>query len=224
MTLQFGAFGKVPSLGDFFKVGLPRTFVQTWDTWLQRGIMAAKADLGPSWNACYNSAPLWRFTLPPRVAGPEAVMGIIMPSVDRVGRQYPLTLVGQLPEGTRPLAAHLRATAIFDRLEDVALDALDGFLAHSDIEDRLADMPAGPGWLFAQAGQHGRFYHAERGDEAGAMPDLVASMLSFENPRLTFWSTRLEGATRAMALDGLPEEGAIRILFDVSAPMWDARI
>jgi type VI secretion system protein ImpM len=35
MAAAFGAFGKMPSLGDFFRFGLPADFVSAWDDWLQ---------------------------------------------------------------------------------------------------------------------------------------------------------------------------------------------
>ncbi|MEM9428297.1 MAG: type VI secretion system-associated protein TagF [Pseudomonadota bacterium] len=220
MSVRFGAFGKVPALGDFFNFGLNRGFIDAWDSWLQQGLLAARAELGPDWNECYNSAPLWRFTLPPKVAGSDSVLGVLTPSVDRVGRQFPLTLVGALPAGTRPLAAHLRCAGLFERLEDIALDALESGLDRAALEARLADMPAGSGWDRAETGQKGRLYRALRGDEVGAMPDLAASLLEAAAPKMGYWSARLDGESRSLAVDGLPAATAMRTLFDVGAPTW----
>ena len=222
LTLSFGAFGKIPGLGDFFQVNVPRAFLGAWDAWLQRGLMAGRTELGPRWNGCYNTAPLWRFTLPARVAGPDPMIGVLMPSVDRVGRQFPLTLVAALPDDSAPLAAHLRATRIFEALEDVALDALEGALQRADLEARLAAVPAGLGWPSGVSGQYGRAFYAARADEAGALPDLAAALIAADRPRLGYWSAQLDGAARTLAFDGLPEDGAIRMLFDISAPVWTA--
>ncbi len=49
------------------------------------------------------------------MAGPEAVTGVLMPSVDRVGRQFPLTLAAaaDCPQGLLP-ALHLGSAATFE--------------------------------------------------------------------------------------------------------------
>ena len=85
----YGAFGKIPGMGDFFRFDAPPGFVQAWDGWLQEGMLSAKEALGEGWLAAYMSAPIWRFTLAPGLAGEAAVMGILMCSVDRVVHSFP---------------------------------------------------------------------------------------------------------------------------------------
>ncbi len=97
MAGEFAAFGKMPALGDFFRLNPPPGFVPVWDAWLQAGLLAARAQLGDRWDACYMSAPIWRFSLAAGLAGPAPLLGVMMPSVDRVGRQFPLTLVVPVP-------------------------------------------------------------------------------------------------------------------------------
>ncbi|MEG6992973.1 type VI secretion system-associated protein TagF, partial [Pseudomonas aeruginosa] len=41
--------------------------------------------------------PLWRFAIAPGLLGGEAVAGVVMPSIDRVGRYFPLTVACLLP-------------------------------------------------------------------------------------------------------------------------------
>ena len=89
----FGAYGKIPALGDFFRLGAEREFVTPWDIWLQTTLLAARKSLGDRFEDCYMSAPIWRFALPPSIAGTQGVVGILMPSVDRVGRQFKSPLV-----------------------------------------------------------------------------------------------------------------------------------
>jgi len=124
MERAFGAFGKIPALGDFFRLNLPAGFVQPWDDWLQDGILTARQTLGESWDSAYMSAPLWRFTIPPGLAGSQAVLGVLMASVDRVGRQYPLTIACRY-EGSDTVLPHFANTGLFMYLEDVALAMLE---------------------------------------------------------------------------------------------------
>ena len=108
MTTGFGAFGKLPSMGDFLRHNLPSGFVQTWDTWLQAGMLNLRETMAERWADAYMSAPIWRFTLPAGFAGAQAVSGIMMASVDRVGRQYPLTLAAPHDGTHSPSMTHLR--------------------------------------------------------------------------------------------------------------------
>ena len=41
-----GFYGKIPGRGDFVQAGLPRAFVDPWDAWMQRMILASRAVLG----------------------------------------------------------------------------------------------------------------------------------------------------------------------------------
>ncbi|MFE0752569.1 type VI secretion system-associated protein TagF [Inquilinus sp. NPDC058860] len=118
-----GIFGKLPWLGDFVVQRLPRGFVEPWDAWLQDGLAASRVALGDAWLDRYRTAPVWRFALPAHVAGPP-VAGLFLPSVDRVGRYFPLTLALPLESGPPPdLPAS--AASWFDALEAVALAALE---------------------------------------------------------------------------------------------------
>lgn len=92
-----GFYGKLASRGDFVSRGLPQSFIQPWDAWLAAGLLASQSQLGGAWLNAYLVSPLWRFALAPGVCGPDAVTGVLMPSIDRVGRYFPLTVACLLP-------------------------------------------------------------------------------------------------------------------------------
>ena len=100
---DLGFYGKLASRGDFVSRGLPQGFIQPWDQWLAAGLQASQQALGERWLEAYLVSPLWRFALAPGVCGPDAVVGVLMPSIDRVGRYFPLT-VAQVLEPGQPLA------------------------------------------------------------------------------------------------------------------------
>ena len=87
-----GWFGKIPSLGDFATRRLPRTFVEPWDRWLSTEMPDARLVLAEAWPAIYEQAPIWCFSLGIGTVDDQAWHGILVPSFDRVGRQYPLTI------------------------------------------------------------------------------------------------------------------------------------
>jgi type VI secretion system protein ImpM len=95
-----GIFGKLPAHGDFVRRQLPQTFVESWDSWLQEGILEARQALAEDFASVWAAAPAWRFRLPPHVCGDQAVAGVMLPSEDLVGRMFPLTLAALLPDAT----------------------------------------------------------------------------------------------------------------------------
>lgn len=128
-----GLFGKLASQGDFVTRRLPPAFVATWDAWLQAGMREARTRCGESWLDLYLHAPVWRFALAP------GVCGVLLPSVDRVGRHFPLTLVlvqdAPLAPSVFDLAA--RGAAWFDALTDLAVRAMWGELSVADLDVAL---------------------------------------------------------------------------------------
>jgi type VI secretion system protein ImpM len=92
-----GLFGKLPARGDFVRAGLPGDFIAAWDAWLACVLAASRAQLGAAWLPAFLKAPAWRFLLPPGRCGAGGALGVLLPSVDRVGRYFPLTLAAVMP-------------------------------------------------------------------------------------------------------------------------------
>jgi len=125
---QPGYYGKVPVLGDFISRRLPADFIQVWDGWLQRSLLSSRQHLGDSWLSIYLTSPIWRFILSPGICGQSGWMGVVMPSVDRVGRYFPLTLATAINQSNGLARLFLSAADWFNRLEHLALSSLeDGF-------------------------------------------------------------------------------------------------
>jgi len=119
-----GFFGKIPSLGDFVTRDLPREFLDTWDDWLQRSIAESKAALGDAWLDTYLTSPIWRFVLLPGVCGESGWAGILMPSVDKVGRYFPLTFASSLSDSVQPFQVIQDGADWFAAAETLALSVL----------------------------------------------------------------------------------------------------
>jgi type VI secretion system protein ImpM len=125
-----GWFGKLPGMGDFAHRRLPEGFRSVWDQWLQRG-MARLRDRHADWTERYLEAPVWCFVLGARVVGDRGWMGVLMPSVDGVGRYFPFALAVELsasaPEELQgeALSAALRWWGLATR---AALEGLEGDL------------------------------------------------------------------------------------------------
>ncbi len=133
-----GWFGKMPRLGDFASRRLPDEFVAPWDDWLQRGIAHAQAELGADWIERYLVAPVRRFWLSPGLLGEGAWAGVLMPSVDSVGRHFPMTVAATLEAPAGSLAAVLSALDWFEAMDAAARRVLDPAFTPDDFERVLA--------------------------------------------------------------------------------------
>src|SRR5258708_24084918 len=98
-----GFFGKLPCNGDFIERRVPQAFIEVWDPWLQQCVHASRESLQEAWLPSYLTSPLWRFVLSESVCGSGAYAGLLAPSVDRVGRYFPLTIVTQIDVAVCPL-------------------------------------------------------------------------------------------------------------------------
>ena len=144
-----GWHGKLPSLGDFVSRRLGAEFIEPWDGWLAGGLQALRMAAPADWLQRYLDSPSWRFVLQPGVLpiaqpgaaglapGAQTWAGVLVPSVDRVGRYFPLTLVQ--PLGPEPLQ-HAQLQAVWRHLtawDDLARDALHGDWTADQLEAEL---------------------------------------------------------------------------------------
>lgn len=132
-----GWYGKLPSLGDFATRRLSMEFVKRWDDWLQDVLPASRAALGEGWLDAYLTMPIWRFALLPGLIGQSGWAGVLMPSVDRVGRHFPLTLAMALPSNAAAAYAVFEGAEWFADLEDTALSVLDPTRSADDLDGAL---------------------------------------------------------------------------------------
>lgn len=124
-------FGKLPATGDFIWRGLPDAFRKHWDFWLTRHIAHLQRH-----GHVFPPGGL-RFRLP---SGGRLAAGVILPSRDRAGRHFPLSLL-LLADGD------LRIQQV-DTWCDAALALRPETLAPDDLWQALdaiaAPEPAGP--------------------------------------------------------------------------------
>ena len=223
-----GFFGKLPSLGDFVTRELPRDFLDGWDDWLQRSIAESKNALGEAWLQTYLHSPIWRFALLPGVCGDKGWAGIMMPSVDKVGRYFPLTLASSTGAGAQPFQVLNDAAGWFDAAENLALTVLDEERVDADV---LASSVAALDNSAMDGGAAGRdtltggqFGLRLTGASIGSLPATVShELVSFQVGSYSIWWTpgSEELAPMSLVAPNLPDPQCFAQLL---AGTWDESI
>ena len=133
---EVGLFGKLPAHGDFIYRNLPSHFINAWDEWLQGFVASSQQQLGNDWLDIYLTSPIWRFVLSDGVVDGQAWAGVVLPSVDRVGRYFPFSVVTKAPATTNPFSM-IQQHAWFDAVEQLALSALSG---HKQLDELVHEI------------------------------------------------------------------------------------
>ncbi|MEO8859747.1 MAG: type VI secretion system-associated protein TagF [Burkholderiaceae bacterium] len=148
-----GWHGKLPTVGDFATRRLDSHFVDAWDGWLSEGLASRRTHDPEGWLEAYLASPTWRFLLSPGFLPaplhPQAWTGVLMPSVDKVGRYYPLTLACPLPALPRDTASQRTLWVWLQQLEDAAIDALQDDWSIDLLETELLRLGLPPVPAFA---------------------------------------------------------------------------
>lgn len=136
---ETGFFGKLPAYGDFIYRNLPNVSMTVWDEWLQIFVKGSQEQIGEGWLDIYLTSPIWRFALSPGALDEFVWAGIMLPSVDRVGRYFPFSVLAKLPYHTNPARFICVQQEWYEGMEKLALSALNQEL---DLEELLAEMAA----------------------------------------------------------------------------------
>jgi type VI secretion system protein ImpM len=202
--MQVGFYGKLPSHGDFLRRRVSDAFVDAWDAWLRECLSASRTTLGERWLNVYLTSPAWRFACAAGACGPSPVIGLVAPSVDQVGRYFPLTIVAELSPDVSVVSA-VSSQHFFDAAERLVIETLATERVDFDRFDRgvgelgqeLAAMSHPPNLILDQAAtavltdtpQAWQMPLAESADMRTAFEQLLSRHLEAKyRPLVMFWS------------------------------------
>jgi type VI secretion system protein ImpM len=195
-----GFFGKLPSHGDFISRRLPPSFREAWAVWLDTSLERSREMLGETWLEAYLSSPIWCFAGSIGCVGRQPFAGVLMPSLDRIGRYYPLSILA-LTEPNESAAEIAAGTARwFARIEAIALSCLADAFDFEAFDAALAAEPPPPG-----AGAS-PIEAAPPRSNAEVMPRVLGRLLEQHAVAYSLWwtsgSTSISAGCRAFL--GLP--------------------
>jgi type VI secretion system protein ImpM len=224
-----GFYGKLPGKGDFLTRHLPRQFVDVWDEWLQSGMNESRQALGDDWLQIYLTSPLWRFVLPPGTCGDSGWAGVMMPSMDRVGRYFPMTVATELTAPVFPLMVAGFGNPWFDSVENCLLEALDNEalnldqfaeeLESYDISNALANAPALDNAVLFGSANMDRGVRSPLGDDLNIGSALIGVTVGVLQDTLAscgvWWGRGSERIAPSLVFcRGLPDPGKFPALLD----------
>lgn len=230
--MDVGLYGKLPSHGDFLRRRVSDDFVSVWDAWLQDSMSASRSAMGDRWLEVYLTSPVWRFSAAAGACGAAPVIGLMAPSVDRVGRYFPLTIVAELSACADPMAAMSAAGPFFDRAERLVVETLESeYIDFEEFDERvvrLADtlgtlgveprvvLDAGAAAVLDAEGQSWQLPIGSTDELSSAFEQLLSTRLrAAYNPLMLWWT---EGSSMVepscLIVRGLPDPDAFAALLD----------
>ena len=221
-----GFHGKLIAKGDFVTRRLPRDFLDPWDAWLQDVIGGSRARMGEAWLDAYLTSPIWRFVLSAGLCGDAAAAGVVMPSVDRVGRYFPLSLAAILPEGAELIELPVSAAEWFSGAEAIVRSALEDVFDFDRFDEQVASLglPPAPAPQSPPAvGASGlRVSWAASDGMADAYRQIARQYLTSNYPRCSLWWTAgsSDVPPTLLVCGGLPTAEAFGAFLDGRWDQW----
>jgi len=226
-----GLFGKMPSKRDFIALNAPRGFLGPFETWLQLGVATSKESLGEAWRELFLQAPIWRFWIGQNIFGSN-VAGVMMPSVDGVGRYFPLSAFAVASVGTEvvsPLEGN--TDDWYQATENLLLTTLDdGF---SDTPEQLASKMELPLTVSVKSVDNnsaiipGGYLLSLAPEQpiTEIFADLAKQEMHNALSPLSFWWTIgcLDGVPSVMVFDGMPSADVFSIFLQPTNLIKDAK-
>jgi type VI secretion system protein ImpM len=190
---DLGFYGKLPTYGDFIQKRLPTDFINPWHEWLQSGMVACREKDPDGWMAFYLNCPAWSFVLSAGICGEQAVAGVTIPSVDRVGRYFNFTMASILPADTSPAVFAGTCGDWLDSLEDLALSVLEQEMDQDTIENLINTSSAELSMIpalhttYSTGAEHAKILSSESAGVTELVPELLHKLIANEHQRYGLW-------------------------------------
>jgi len=242
-----GLFGKLPARGDFVARGLNRDLIRSLEDWLLPLVQETRDLVGRDWAAIWQQAPAWRFWIGPGVLGGEwqrefrgharsargVITGVMLPSMDRRGRFFPLVLVladshARLMPPPVLFAPDRRWYASCDRLLYAARDGRDMDGVETDLATvdapRLPDMASDMEELLLQQSLWAQGAAHDDSGDGDVWADIRASDHHLAAVNRSYWwaeaagDSAAAGPTSVLSLSGLPDAQTFAFMLTDAVP------
>ncbi len=224
-----GIYGKLPLHGDFVYRNLPANLMTSWDEWLQSFVAGSREQLGENWLDIYLTSPIWRFAFSEGVLDQNAWLGVILPSVDRVGRYFPISLLTKVPVEVNLFEYMLLQKDWFESVEELLFQSLDGELDVDEVLLEIHKVALNEHTIYKKnshlPGQSAAVMNMEFEEQSPALafPHLLDSFLTNALKSYSAWTTLgSERVEPCIAItQNLPKIGGIAAMMDGRWTEWN---
>ena len=230
-----GFCGKIPAHGDFVSRNLPDEFLDPWNQWTQTVIAASQEQLENLWLETYLTSPIWRFAASPGACCSLGFCGIMIPSVDKVGRYFPFSMIEIIDD--EPLNIMRNGTDWFNAAQNVMLKGLEEDINIEELLNAAAELPTLSEIAQEKSSQKVPNYsiqtpHHSRQtltlpldqieDTTPLMPGIAQILIKRMFPQHTIWWT--EGSDRIqptmLICEGMPPISGFSAMLDGDWDRW----
>lgn len=224
-----GMFGKIPQQADFVNLHIAEPIAQAWHRWVANSISVSREQLGEQWLDYYLTSPVWHFVIAPGALAPSGIAGVMIPSVDSIGRYFPL-FVGAMGHFNFWQAA-ATAQQWFGPIETYALNVLEETLDYPSLVVQLEQisLPNFYSYCSYQSQLVAKELTPTLGVSVAESPDaadlsqrLFNLLIQQHYARPCLWWTK--GSDHIAACmrisDGIPDAGQFAALLDGQWQQW----
>lgn len=137
-------FGKIPAVGDFCGDSMPQAVESELDRWISDCLRNCEQLYGQDWLQLYFSAPMSGFYWPSGVCrslGQNHAVGILMPSVDKAGRAYPLIVLQVLEPQPNPEQTKVSLQQWLMKVHTICSQTLEDDWPPEALNQALSELP-----------------------------------------------------------------------------------
>jgi len=217
-----GIYGKLPAHGDFVQRNLPGSFTGPWDEWLQGALQGSREMVGAQWLDYYLTSPVWRFAFSAGVIDAHAWAGVLVPSVDSVGRYFPVTIAAPVPPKSNPFACIRDERAWYQALSDLAIEALQSALKVDELIDRFPNFAGRPASISRSQDRYGLVTISGVQLPGDDYPELLKTLMTDVAASFSVWwcAGSQHMAATSMVCHGLPDVSAYRHMLGAPELHW----
>ncbi|MGA9572977.1 MAG: type VI secretion system-associated protein TagF, partial [Lysobacterales bacterium] len=156
-------------------------------------MMVCRERFPEGWMTFYLNCPAWSFVLSAGLCGEQAVAGVTIPSVDRVGRYFNFTMASILPAEISPAVFAGTNGDWLANLENLALSVLEEEMDQDGIEDAINQSSAELTWnpvahtTYSNTPEHEKVMCDGSAGVRELLPELLHGRITSENPQYGLW-------------------------------------
>jgi len=142
VRLTLGLFGKLPTENDFVRQHAAAEPFDSFDHWLVDSVEWAHARGADAWRNAFRTGNSYAFVYraPGRYRLAPLLAGVLGPSADRAGRQFPLSVAAALPVAEESVGCPELLPIVFEPLWQRASDTVAEGRAGSAVKGRLGQL------------------------------------------------------------------------------------